>query len=223
MRLTSLWRPASVIAILLGSLLLWNGTPFVMSAAIRAQHHDVLREISRGTPQSFSKIASAIEDYKRAIRWRPDGRNMAELGYLYCAAATRMPRDRRDNFLSSCANWHQQALKYDPVQPYAAMQLAIVLTELYGYNATAEAALKHSLKMGQVLPRLVLPRVDMALKYWPIMDAETRELLTQQVRLAVEWEGRHLAARITTPGRERLVISLLHGDDALTEKFRSLQ
>ncbi|HKY95640.1 MAG TPA: hypothetical protein VJL84_10055, partial [Kiloniellales bacterium] len=138
---------------------------------------------------------------------------------LYFVAASQFPADRvlRQDFLRRAVQRDRETLQRAPAQPYAWARLALALANLEGDSETARQALAQSLRRAAWQPPLARLRAGMGLRYWWQLDAETRELVRVQVRLAAEVDPQGLAGVVPTPALWAVV------EEALVDRPELLQ
>jgi hypothetical protein len=195
-------RPAwpALFALLIGAVLIAMATPRLMAGLAVEPHDAVLRAIGTGRAVELSDLLTAAQDYETALLWRADAEDSADLATLYFVAASQFPVDHvlRQDFLRRAVERDRESLQRAPAQPFAWARLALALTNLDGDTAAARAALVQSLRRAPWQPALAQLRAGMGLRFWSQFDADTRALVTIQIRLAAEVDPRGLAGVVPT-------------------------
>jgi len=196
-------RPAwpALFALGLGLLLLAMATPRLMAGLAIEPHDALLRAVGNGRSVELTEVLQAAQDYEDAVGWHRNAEDLADLAGLYFVAASQFPADDvlREEFLLRAVERDKASLQRAPAQPNAWARLALALINLDREPELARRALVQSLRLSPWQPRLAQLRAGLGLRVWPQLDAEARELVLLQVRLAAAIDPKGLAAVVPTP------------------------
>ncbi len=200
--------------------LLATAAPRLMAAAQVAEYGTLSERLGRQKIDG-PELARAVGDHRKALAWIDDGKYRGDLGQIFFASARLNLEDppRRVLLLEQAAESDRLALALDPGQPFLWTQLAVALAQTQGMDADFQRILKQAILVAPRTKSLVFARADLGLRAWPLLDAETRSLVTQQIALAVKLDPRRFRRSIPGPNHRRLVRHLLAEDPALVERF----
>lgn len=218
-------RPRYLSSILLSAVfacaLLGAAVPRLIAAAQVAEYGNLSERLGR-QEIGAADLPRAIADHRAALAWFDNGADRGNLAQLYFATA-RIYRDdpqRRLALLEQAAESGRAALGQDPGQPFLWTQLATSLAQTQGMDAGFRGVLRQAILVAPRNKRLIFARADLGLRAWPLLDAETRALVTGQIVQAVQQHPRRLRALVPGPNHRRLVRHLLAAEDpALVRRF----
>jgi hypothetical protein len=138
---------------------------------------------SREIPSA--QLEALIAQTKRAIERRPHYRyynGLSFLHYLRALDPTVSSSERRLALQASIAA-AEQALARAPAKPATWLRVAQARAALGEGEAAVLPPLEMSILTGRVEPSLLLPRLELGLRYLPRLDAESNALLRDQLLL----------------------------------------
>ncbi len=209
------WAP--LVAVVLGLILVGMATPRLVAGLLVAPYDDELREMAKGHPVEGQVLAAAGLAYEDALAWHDEANAAAELAGINYVLARHLGfgGDAGRLYLERTLAAARRAVAGNPALPYAWLQIAIALEALEGPSPKAVAALIQSMRRAPYQPRLAVLRAGLALKVWPLLDAEARALAGQQVLLAAKVDPAGLAGVVPSPALWRVAQDILLTDPAL--------
>lgn len=213
-------RLAPIIAALAGVTLVALGAPRLFAGAVAGPFDETVRTLGRGAMPDESQLRLALGSRLHAIDAVGDGQYHADLAALRFAEYTLDPQARER--LDVAIDAHRAALERAPSQPFLWSRLALAQMLRDGYGPPVGAALAMSLETGRVEPRLLMPRIELALAAWPDMTDELRAAFAGQIMLAMRWSPERLAEATRRHHRLGEVRALLAADPALRARFNLL-
>ena len=174
------------LALLFAALLAGLALPRTIAAIILLPTEAPLqsiREDRRLTAEELSDLARRLDS---AASWSSAGRIRTDLALVLVLLAEQMPPGSAESLARFEA---AEALLVDglgraPASAYPWMRLAYVRTVLKRPAQDVIAAVKASIWSSPHEARLVLPRLDLALTYWPLLSLDDLEIMRQQSRFA---------------------------------------
>ena len=172
---------ASAVAILLVAL----AGPRLFAGAITAPFDDTVHALGRGDAIPDEALRLALGSRLRATALIGDGRYHADVAALRYADYVKNPdeRERLDRVIAA----HHDALEHAPSQPFVWSRLALAEMLRHGYSDTVGNALNLSLETGRYEPRLLMPRIELALAVWPLLPETLQREFARQMVLAMHW------------------------------------
>jgi hypothetical protein len=115
-----------------------------------------------------------------------------------------------------------EGLSVAPANPFAWSRLAYAEAVLAGWSEAALSALRMAFITGPHEPRLLWPRLRLALSAWPHVDAADREMIFYQLRQAWSADPEALAALVSEQNQADVARAALAGSSADLRAFESL-
>lgn len=210
-------RIAPVVAIAAGALLIGLGAPRLFAGAVAGPFDETVRALGRGETAAADTLRLALGSRLHATRAVGEGGYYADVAALRFADYRANPEDRA--LLDAAIDAHRAALDRAPSQPFVWSRLALALTVRDGYSPAAGQALAMSLDTAPVEPRLLMPRIELALAVWPEMPDALRDAFAGQIQRAMRWSPDALVAATRRYHRLREVREALAADPELRARF----
>jgi hypothetical protein len=221
-------RPARLIvalsAVIAGALLVVLAVPRLFAAIELLDARGVAERAQNEDPKlTVQQIESAATALQHALAWQDD----ADLAALL--AATRLTQAGRAGTpqqlaqrLTQAIDAARDAVRMSPAHPTAWTLLAMGLESRDPRDPHFTAALERAIAVAPYDPRYLWQRVEMACRYWHLIDASTRRLVAAQIRILAARDLRRLAVLARQSYGLLPVREALAGDLALLEKFDAL-
>jgi hypothetical protein len=203
----------ALFAVLLGLVLIAMAAPRLVAGLLIAPHDELVRGLSRETIGKGPALAEASADYEAALTWDDEANSAAQLATLdyLLAQSVGFESEAGLTWLRRTLAAARRAVAGNPAQPYTWVQIALALERLEGTSERSVAALMESIRRGAFQPRLAVLRSGLALRAWPLLEAEERRLAAGQILLAAEVDPAALAAVVPSPSLWRVVQDSLLG------------
>lgn len=232
------WRRivTGILAICIGTALLLLGAPRFVSELILAPANQYLAAVQAGgSGVSAENLRILISSRKKAVLWYPSGQTYLELALAEIQLAA-FDHDHADSYLIAAREHLESGLRKNPADPYAWTQFATLIA-LSRTSAPAvereriNGALILSLNIAPYEPKLLVPRISVALALWSTLEPEIRKEVISQIQVAwrtpphrqpgwrEERERRH--AELTKTATDLGEVSVL--ESALVEQANSAE
>ena len=186
-----------VVVALIGAALVALSVPHLIAGIATAPFDEAVRSLGRGAELDDKTMRLARGSREHAMRLTGEGRYFAEAAALRFTTlqqeADRSGVAWRDD-LDTVIAAHRTALERAPSQPFLWNRLALAATLRDGYGPLVADALRMSLATGRYEPRLVLPRLELALPAWNRLPAVLQSEFGDQIVLAMRWDPDGLVA-----------------------------
>ncbi|MBO6781949.1 MAG: hypothetical protein JJ899_01530 [Alphaproteobacteria bacterium] len=211
---------SAVLALLLIAL----ATPRLVSGIITAPFDETVRALGRGADIPVSDIRFARSSRVTALGWYSSARYAADLGALNFTLARREPPGSagRSELLDAAIAADRLDVELAPTAPFSWMRLAQANIEREGLRADIARYLQMSYRTAPTDPRLVLPRLDLALAVWNDLPPDVQAETAGQVRLAMRWFPGELVQRTRARYRLAEVREALREDPGARARFNLL-
>ncbi|MCW5744730.1 MAG: hypothetical protein KIT36_00835 [Alphaproteobacteria bacterium] len=221
-------RPARLFvagaAVAGGLLLLSLAVPHLFSAIELLDARSVAERAQLDDPKLTNpEIESAAAALLHALEWQDD----ADLAALL--AATRLTQAARATTPEAAGQRLKQAIeaakaaiRLSPAHPTAWTLLATSLEASDPRNPQFVAALQRAIAVAPYDARYLAQRVEMACRYWHLIDQPTRQLVAAQIHILA---GRDMPALAALAKRSYGLLPVresLAGDPALLERFDAI-
>ena len=215
---------AVVFAVGLALVLVGLATPRLVSGLIAAPFDDTVRAIGRGEDVTDSDLRFARSSRVAALGWYESARYAAELGALNFTLATMQRRgsDARTDLVARAIDADRRDAELAPTAAFSWMRLAQANVERDGAGAGIGNYLRMSYRTAPNDPRLLLPRLDLALALWDDLPPDVQALTGEQVRLAMRWFPEELVRHTRTRYRLAEVRDALRDDPRSRARFNLL-
>lgn len=186
---------SAALAALMGGLLVGMAGPRVIEDGILAPHEGVIARLATGRRVSVAELAAAGIALKRALAVRESGPAWTVLGAVQLERARRIDPQEAGHavFLDRGIAALERGLAIAPVQPSAWTILAEALMARHGPSPEVTLPLRMAFLAGRVGPSLVMRRIEVALTAWPELDPDSRALVAEHIRIAVDQAPADLA------------------------------
>jgi hypothetical protein len=208
-------------AVMAGVLLLLLAVPRLFSAIELLDARSVAERAQIDDPKlSDAQIESAALALGHALEWQDD----ADLAALL--AATRLTQATRTDtaatatvHLTQAEDAAKQAIRLSPAHPTAWAVLAQVLEARDPRAPQFTRALQRAIAVAPYDPRYLAQRIEMACRYWHLIDVPTRRLASSEIRILARRDLRALAALAQRSYGLQPVRDALSADADLLERF----
>lgn len=175
------------LALLGGAALCVIGWPRFVAGAIIAPYEDQLKKAARGQNVTTALLNDAIQRSKVSSDWVALGKSLNLLGGLELLAArsASSPIAQQRHLDASIAAL-RDGLARAPANAYSWVQLAQSVRARRGATPAVNGPLRLSLKTAPFEHRLVLPRIDLALTSWRVIEPDIRLAMAVQFQRAVD-------------------------------------
>lgn len=179
--------PGSLAAVAAGAVLVAVAWPRFIGGAAIAPHEDLLRDIARGARPDAVSLREARESARLSLDWYDYGRTRMRLGAfeLVTADLETTPQLRRGALDRSVAAL-RTGLARSPGDAYGWLQLAQALRLRDGATPDINPPLRMSLRVAAYEHRLLMPRLELALSAWNVLDPGLRAAFGRQIVRAVD-------------------------------------
>ena len=221
-------RPARLIvalaATLGGVLLLALGVPRLFSAIelldARSIAEHAERDASRLTAQQIESAATALQ---HALEWQNDADLEALLAAMRLLQAARADApERAADRLAQASEAAKRAIRLSPAHPTAWTLLTLALQDLNPRDPLFLSALQRAIAVAPYDPRYLAQRVEMACRYWHLIDDPTRQLAMAEIHVLAGRDLRELAALAKRSYGLQAVREAIASDSALLERFDAI-
>jgi len=192
-------RPARLIIAVAaaagGVLLLMLAVPRLFSAIELLDARSIAERVQLDDPKlTGQQIEGAATSLQHALDWQDDADLAALLASTRLAQAGRIDVPQRAaERLTQAAEAAKRAIRLSPAHPTAWALLAQALQIRDPRDPQFPAALKRAITVAPYDPRYLNQRVEMACRYWHLIDDATRRLSAAQIRIAAARDVKALA------------------------------
>ncbi|TWT14982.1 hypothetical protein [Reyranella sp. CPCC 100927] len=219
-------RPArlfvALVAMLGGVMLLALGIPRLLAAIELLDARSIAeRAVVNDTTVANPQIESAALALQHALQWQDDADLMALLAAVRLAQAGRAADDAAlaAERLSQAAEIARRAIRQSPAHPTAWTILALALQARDPRDPLFATALQRAIAVAPFDPRYLVQRIEMACRYWHLLDEPARQLALAEIRALADRDLRTLVALAKRSYGLPAVRDALANDPALLEKF----
>ncbi len=215
---------AALLSLAVALVLVFLATPRLASGLIAGPFDDTVRALGRGDAVPESEIRFARSSRVAALGWYSSARYAADLGALNFTLAITQPRgsEKRNTQVADAIAADRHAAELAPTAPFSWMRLAQANIERGGARADIGDYLRMSYRSAPNDPRLLLPRLDLALAVWNDLPPDVQALTAEQIRLAMKWFPEDLVRRTRARYRLAQVREALRDDPAVRARFNLL-
>ena len=175
-------------------------------------------------PVKTGDLERLVRNQRRALIWLAGGRTWTDLGLAQLLIAERLgDADPRSQHLFAAARQAlAEGLAVAPANPFAWSRLAYAEAVLSGWSEGATNALRMAFITGPYEPRLLWPRLRLALAAWPHVEPGDQEMILHQLRQAWADKPEALADLVKEQDRVDLARTALAGSPADLRAFETL-
>ena len=204
----------------LALLLLSSGVPRLLAALASLPGDAPLARVLDRNPVSPEQLARVVESRGRSLAWVDEGRRYTEQALARLMLAEEKPVLDAGADLGPVRDALIEGLARAPASPYAWARLAYVEDLQRGATARAVAFARMSVLTGPYEDRLLLRRLDIALRGWDSVSPADAALFLDQIRRAWRRAPEQLQALAHSTERPDLVSQALadHPDAAASLK-----
>ena len=185
-----------VTAIFIGALLIAMALPRLAASIAATPGDPVANAIQMGYTVKADKLKTLENSRRLMAKWTTDGRAQTDLGLAQIWRAYHLgyksPDGKKE--LLKAINSIKKGLALAPANAYAWLRLSHAL---YIQNGLATkdvvSAMRMSLLTGPYEARALIPRLILAFEIWPDIATGEKEILSQNIILAVHSAPRNLA------------------------------
>jgi hypothetical protein len=179
-------RFAAVAALAVGLALVALALPRTVAEVLANAGDDVPAALGRGERPSPERLSAAAARHRAALGWLDSPAIRTDLAAIELAraASPSLPPEARRAFLDAAIGDYRAGLARGPARPYSWAQLAEAAFACDGMHARLDPLVDMSLTAGRLEPPLVLRRVALGFRAGRILDAQTRQAIRGQVRVA---------------------------------------
>ncbi|HJQ55370.1 MAG TPA: hypothetical protein VJ890_00600 [Vineibacter sp.] len=221
-------RPARLLVTLIAALggvaLVMLAVPRLFAAIELLDARSVAERAQVDDPKlSNLQLDEAARALQHALAWQEDADLAALLSTVRLRQASRAETaDRGAERLTQSSEAAKRAIRQSPAHPTAWTLLAMSLEASDSRQPQFIAALQRAIAVAPFDPRFLVPRVEMACRFWHRIDSPTRKLVAAEVRILA---GRDLRALATLAKRSyglEPVRAALADEPALLDHFDAL-
>lgn len=217
-------RVVGVVTALAAALLIALAVPRLLAAVTVLPSSPTLNRLQSLEPVETSDLHRLVRNQRRALVWQAAGRTWTDLGLAQLLLAERLgdadPRSQQRFSLARQALF--EGLSVAPANPFAWSRLAYAEAVISGWSERASKALRMAFIAGPYEPRLLWPRLRLALAAWPHVEASDQEMILQQLRQAWAADPEALIALVAQQGQVDLARTALSGSPADLRAFETL-
>jgi hypothetical protein len=221
-------QPARLIlalaGVLGGVLLLTMAVPRLFAAIELLDARSIAERIQLDDPKlTNQQIESTALALQHALDWQDDADLAALLASTRLAQAARIDApERATERLVQAAEAAKRALRLAPAHATAWTLLALALQTRDPRDPHFPAALQRAIAVAPYDPRYLTQRIEMACRYWHLIDEPTRRLAAAQIRILAGRDARSLAVVAKRSFGLQAVRDALADDAELLEKFDAI-
>lgn len=217
-------RVVGVVTGLGAALLIAVAVPRLFASLTVLPSATTLNRLQSLKPVDTEDLQRLVRNQRRALVWRADGRTWTDLGLAQLLLAERFgdgdPRSQRR--FSAARQALIEGLSVAPANPFAWSRLAYAEAILSGWSERAVSALRMAFLTGPYEPRLLWPRLRLALAAWQHIEPSDQEMVLHQLRQAWAADPEALTTLVTQQGQVDLARSALAGSPSDLRAFETL-
>jgi hypothetical protein len=185
----------AVAATTAGVLLLTLAVPRLFSAIELLDARSIAERVQLDDPKlTAAQVEGVALALQHALDWQDDADLAALLASTRLAQAARIDApERAAERLTQAAEAAKQAIRLSPAHPTAWALLAQALQIRDARDPQFPAALKRAIAVAPYDPRYLNQRIEMACRYWHLIDEPTRRLASAQIRILAGRDVKALA------------------------------
>lgn len=149
-----------------------------------APANQYLAGLQAGDPSlATDDLRTLVVSRKQALSWYPSGQAYLELALAEIQLSAR-DEERAAKYLQDARFHLEQGLKRKPADPYAWTQVATLAALTQESQDRINSALTMAFAIAPYDPKLIIPRLGVALTVWPLLKPSLQQQVLEQVRLA---------------------------------------
>jgi len=204
----------------LALLLIVFGAPLLLARVLEMPGDAVQVDLLSGRAVSLDAIGSLIDGRERAAAIIRSGSLYGDLSMAFFEKAQRYQGADQATLYKESEYWQRRALMVAPVDAYGWFRLAYLLFSRHAQKADVTAAWRQSFFSAPYEPRLLLPRIRMALDLGEALDETSRGRLPTLIRQAWEVDPTALAKAAKEEHFITVAEDALRGDPQAIKYFR---
>ena len=217
-------RVVGAVTALAAVLLIVLAVPRLLAAVTVLPSAPTLNRLQSLETVKTRDLERLVRNQSRALVWRAGGRTWTDLGLAQLMLAERLgqgdPRGR-EMFIGA-RQALTEGLSVAPANPFAWSRLAYAEAVLAGWSEPATSALRMAFITGPNEPRLLWPRLRLALSAWPHVAAADQEMILYQLRQAWSADPEALAALVGEQDQADVARAALAGNPGDLRAFETL-
>jgi len=188
------YRAMVIGQILIGLLLIGLAVPRLISAVLVLPVRPVFEDIRLGRDVELERLVQAQSLTLSASAWVSDGRILTDRALALGLHADRLAAgsEMRASFERLAAASLAEGLAKSPGNPYAWFRMAAISQRLNKAPRLVVSLLLASVMTGEVLPRVMIPRLTLAFANWEHMDEREKDVIRNQMRIAWHFDTTRL-------------------------------
>jgi hypothetical protein len=217
-------RCVGVVTGLAAALLIALAVPRLLAALTVLPSAPTLNRLQSLEPVQERHLEQLVRNQRRALIWQAGGRTWTDLGLAQLLLAERLA-DADPQSQQRFAAARQaliEGLSVAPANPFGWSRLAYAEAVLSGWSERAISALRMAFITGPYEPRLLWPRLRLALAAWPYVEAPDQEMVLHQVRQAWAADPEALTALVAELDQAELARTALAGSPGDARAFETL-
>lgn len=223
--MNSLFRRVVGVATGLGAaLLIALAVPRLLAAVSVLPSVPTLSRLQSLQPVETEPLRRLVRNQRRALVWQAGGRTWTDLGLAQLLLAERLadtdPLSQQR--FAAARQALTEGLSVAPANPFAWSRLAYAEAVLSGWSERAVSALRMAFITGPYEPRLLWPRLRLALAAWAELQPADQEMVLHQLRQAWAADPEALTALVSQQDRVELARAALSGSPADLRAFETL-
>jgi hypothetical protein len=222
---TSLFRRAVGVVTGLGAaLLIALALPRLLASLTVLPSAPTLSRLQSLEPVDTTDLQRLVRNQRRALVWQASGRTWTDLGLAQLLLAERLGDEdpRSQPRFSAARQALIEGLSVAPANPFAWSRLAYAEAVLSSWSERAASALRMAFITGPYEPRLLWPRLRLALAAWPYIPPADQEMVLHQLRQAWTADPEALTALVSKQNQVDLARTALAGSPSDLRAFDTL-
>lgn len=217
-------RVVGVVTGIGAALLIALAAPRLLASLTVLPSASTLSRLQNLEAVETTDLQRLVRNQRRALVWQAAGRTWTDLGLAQLLLAERLgDKDPRSGPRFSAARQALiEGLSVAPANPFAWSRLAYAEAVLSGWSERAVNALRLAFITGPYEPRLLWPRLRLALEAWPHTPPADKEMVLHQLRQGWSADPEALTALVTQQGRVDLARAALAGSPSDLRAFETL-
>ncbi len=217
-------RTVGVVTGLGAALLIALAVPRLLASLTVLPSAPTLNRLQSLGPVETADLQRLVRNQRRALVWLAGGRTWTDLGLAQLLLAERLggADPSSQQLFAGARQALREGLSVAPANPFAWSRLAYAEAVLSGWSESATAALRMAFITGPYEPRLLWPRLRLALAAWPHVQPGDQEMILHQLRQAWAADPEALTAMVSQQDQADAARTALAGSPADLRAFENL-
>lgn len=217
-------RAVGVVTALAAALLIALAFPRLLASVTVLPSAPTLNRLQSLKPVKTADLERLVRNQSRALVWQAGGRTWTDLGLAQLLLAERLGHDdpRGRDLFAAARQALTEGLSVAPANPFAWSRLAYAEAVLAGWSEAATSALRMAFITGPYEPRLLWPRLRLALSAWPHVGPADQEMISYQLRQAWSADPEALTALVSEQDQIDIARAALAANSADLRAFETL-